>query len=59
MSTDQSIKRAKQSIDEYNETILDFLSQNGKSSVKAGIFVSTYSEIQHVSDECDRSDSMY
>jgi len=59
MSTEAAIKQAKISIDEYNQQILSFLSEDGKSSVKAAVFVSTYSEIQRVSDECDRSDAMY
>mgnify|MGYP006099380493 CR=1 FL=1 len=38
---------------------MSFLNQDGKSQVRASIFMSTYAEIQRVSDECDRSDNMY
>ena len=56
---EQAIQSAKRAIDEYNGQILRFLSEDGKSQVKATIFMSTYAEIQRVSDENDRSDSMY
>jgi len=56
---EQAIKQAKLAIDEYNQEIMSFLNQDGKSQVRASIFMSTYAEIQRVSDECDRSDNMY
>tara|TARA_B110000285_G_C14600518_1_gene370443 strand:+ start:18 stop:248 length:231 start_codon:yes stop_codon:yes gene_type:complete len=38
---------------------MKFLGSNGHSNVSAQLFLETYVEIQRVSDEHDRSDSMF
>jgi hypothetical protein len=43
--TDKAIKQAKHAIDEYNQEIMSFLNGDGKSQVRASIFMSTYAEI--------------